>query len=784
MRLRADRNYVEQLDNFWAGIGRRSALTFSLRRYWLYRRVESIELLGASAVRRKVSVDLELPKHLPSLEGRGEVDGCLVPISVLAKWPPLMDFNLFGAEEHPASLYAGDTNVSLSYGLLIGLIEVLRLRVQYPNLVGAWRGEFNQKELDAFATVVDTVLPPDVLNTLPRLLLEQLAFIVAQDKPGNQQVAVATRALRDELRPELSSGDDSVARDAGEAVDLASQLGNSSILWVPLRGTPGSDRIVKFSYVDPWETYESVFRRCLIACSWSERSFWIPLPHAGLHTRYHLDISAPEGLEVTGARASAFVGAKTQTRVRSFGGPVGQAVINDDRVHIYLPFRDTPSHRMFLTMRLAASRNGFVRACLVTALLLALVMTVAFGWLSEVTGNIDATVVLLAVIPPTLGYVLVRPAAHELERYQVAGVTIMALIAGAAPIAAALVLVFTHLGDRNDVSLLQPVWAGLLILNWAVVAGLVMSWLFAATPIHVGGGTGNGGGGPDLRNDRRAHKARSDTYWQHVVTRGGVLLAIGVITGSILVCQPYAHVARGALRDYLRDHRAVILTGLSLVAVGALGLYAVTGGLWRILRRPQPDGPRPSATRSLLWTEFIDGCRIAVRRTQAAVEALVAPVWGALQRRRKAAKGRALGAVLIGSGVAWVWMTLISTSLTAWQTLAASHAASARRYASFARAIDVVANATLVPATIFVVVASVWLLTRWDLLEDPLERFSVAVSGILAVVLIAIRGISLLWPAVGHVPPQWPWIGFAAWVGVVSLAIRAPLGRRTPAQRL
>ncbi len=783
MQLQADREYVGQLDNYWVEIGRRSALTHSLRRRWLYRRVESIEFLGSSAVRRRVSVDLELPKHLPSLEEqeRGEEDRRLVPVSVLPKWPPLMEFDLLGADDHPASLYVGHTNVSLNFGLLIGLIEMLRLRVEYPKLVGAWRGEFDEKKLDAFANVVDSSRPPDVLNALPRVLLEQLALIVAQDEPGNQQLAAATRALRDELRPELNSPDDApVARDAGETVDLASQLGNSSILWVPLRGTPGADRIVKFSYVDPWEPYEPFLRRCLVACSWSERSFWISLPHAGLHTRYHLDVSAPEGLEVTAARASAFAGAKSQTRVPGVTGPIGQAEISGGRVHIYLPFRDAPSHRTFLNLRLAARRGGFVQACLVTAVLLALVMTVAFGWLTQVNVNIDATVVLLALVPLILGYVLVRPAAHELERDQVTGVAIMALIAGAAPIGGALVLVFTHLEGGKDVSGLQPVWAGLLTLNWAVVAGLSLSWLFAATPIHIGGGAQDAVARRDARTHRRRKRsARGDTYWKHVVTTSGVVLATGVIAGSIFVCQPYAHVARGSLLDYLRDHRTVILTGLSLVAIGAVALYGVTGGLWRILNRPQPRQSRPPAPRSVLWTVFIDLVGIVVRKMHSVVRARMPQLWRALHRSQEALRGRVGGAVLIGSGVAWVWMTLAMVALTAWQTLAASRSARNAHYASFARAIDVVANATLIPATVFVVVASGWLLARPDLLEDPLERFLVAVSGFSAIVLIAIRGVSLFWPAVGHVLPQWAWIGFAVWVGVVSLAIRDPLRRRT-----
>src|SRR5437588_9551259 len=109
MQVRPDRSAIEQLDSSWVDIGRRSALTYSLRRRWLFRCVESIEFLGATAVRREISVDVEIPKYLPSLEDRGEQDTQLVPISVFAKWPALMKFDLRGPDEHPASLYVRDT---------------------------------------------------------------------------------------------------------------------------------------------------------------------------------------------------------------------------------------------------------------------------------------------------------------------------------------------------------------------------------------------------------------------------------------------------------------------------------------------------------------------------------------------------------------------------------------------------------------------------------------------------------------------------------------------------
>jgi hypothetical protein len=43
----------------------------------------------------------------------------------------------------------------------------------------------------------------------------------------------------------------------------------------------------------------------------------------------------------------------------------------------------------------------------------------------------------------------------------------------------------------------------------------------------------------------------------------------------------------------------------------------------------------------------------------------------------------------------------------------------------------------------------------------PIQQFFVAVSGIATIVLIAIRGISVLWPSIGAVPPRLAWIAFA-----------------------
>src|ERR1700758_5611029 len=102
--------------SFWFGVGRASATAYAAHEEWLYRRVETIEFIGRHSVKRSISVDFEVPSRLPSLRDRAPKGTSLVPISVLHKWPPLMDFDFIGPTGHPTSRYIGTTNKHLDFG--------------------------------------------------------------------------------------------------------------------------------------------------------------------------------------------------------------------------------------------------------------------------------------------------------------------------------------------------------------------------------------------------------------------------------------------------------------------------------------------------------------------------------------------------------------------------------------------------------------------------------------------------------------------------------------------
>jgi hypothetical protein len=539
----------------WFQIGKQSAPAYARRRDWLFRRVESIEFLGRRSVRRRVSIDFEVPAGLPYPATRAEKDARLVPISVFQKWPPLMGFDITGQDGHPASLYMRATNMQLDFGLVLGMSQLVL----------------------GMADHATGGLSPD--------LQRNLALLIRTPEPDESYVedvvdlleAELVRALQRELLEERAHGSSAVAGRIAATVDLAAQMAASSVLWVPAAGIPGADRIVKFSYLDQYSrgSEKSWWSRLRVACSWRTRLLSIDLPHAGRFTRYHLDVRAPHGgVEIVEAEAIAFppaqplrrlealerggstgppgsesaptahgvarpagnehartadapaaeakgevtalenlpdvypevqaaddfVGPRSGRSVMVYGKPTvlattvndgvkrdGSAQRVDRRAHVYLGPRSAASHRVLLQLKLAAPRGGFIWDCMFAAWAIAGLLLLAFVNLKGVAHHVEATVVLLSVVPIVLGYVLVRPGEQDLERYHITGVRGMALISGATPILAALGLVVTARTDSSssslpDLSSVKPVWAALLALSGLAAFGLTLSWGLAAAP--------------------------------------------------------------------------------------------------------------------------------------------------------------------------------------------------------------------------------------------------------------------------------------------------------------
>jgi hypothetical protein len=734
MELRERGDALKSLDKGWQEIGRGSAAAYLERSTWLFRRIESIEFVERSAVRRRVSVDFHMPETPDPPEGKLAEKVRLVPLSTTPKWPPLAQFSLWGADGAPASLYRRDTNKALDFGLLTG--------------------------------VVDGICRDAGSDPMREDLREWLATLVCSDQPPKHAVQRIIGDMREFLAAITATrSDERLAERAAQALDLAGLLATSSMLWVPVQAAPRQDCIVKFSYLDriQHKGRRWSWRRVLASFGWREQAVFISLPHSGLHTRYHLEVLAPPGagIEIMAARTLAFPGATMPTARAAAaqpkpaspppepepGEPTASARVVDRRVHIYHPVRVAPSHRMFVQLRWAASRAGYVTGCWLSAALIALAMTAGLAGLPQVADGVDPTIVLFAVVPVVLGYVLIKPAEHVLEREYVVGVRFMALITGAIPIIAALVLIFCKQDgeERVSVDTVRPWWVALTIASWILVTGLTMSWAFAAD-------------GEDSSRDRR---------WTSAAPLAGLVAGVALILGSIVgERQPYAVVMPDGLRQHLLDHQARILIGAACLWIGAVALWTFLGGTWRVVSKASYRPPR--SRRRAVTVVGNGGSPATQPRTE--------PLRG-LQRD-------VARTLTVGMGALWMVATAVAGVLSAYQVLTVGDSGAERR---LARGIDIAANATLIPAGVLVI-ATTWLLVARQLSRRPadvdkphLSRFQprqmserrakviLGVATALVLGLIILRGFSALSHGrVVDLPPSAAWSAFGVWVVVVA----------------
>lgn len=336
--------------------------------------------------------------------------------------------------------------------------------------------------------------------------------------------------------------------------------------------------------------------------------------------------------------------------------------------------------------------------------------------------NLAGFVVLLAVIPLVLGYLLVR-SEDPLEREGILGVRAMAVLSGIIPILGGLLLVFTHTLDsrHSSLNLARPVWAGLTITSWFIVLGISWSWCMAAPPREI---------------DRTFRVA-------NIAAISGAISAACLLVANILVSLTYLNLTQRELPRYLAGHRALVICAGALVIAGACALQGLVDGIRRTARRSGEGNGNSDAAR----------------------------------RRRRPRVPHRLGAILVvGAGEVWIWATAVATLLVIWQAMTIEPTA---KHAALIHPASVIIDATLVPAGLLVLLTAVWLSLRPEgLLGDPQLLF---VGLLLGGIPIGLRVMSVLMPSFGPISSRAAWIGFALWIASTALAVRVPSAGQRPA---
>jgi hypothetical protein len=387
---------------------------------WIRRRVEAISFVDRRLVRRKVSIDFAVPEiDIDSSE-------LLVPISIIEKWPPLLNFDLRSRTGKPLPLLTTTENACMDEALLLAIA-----------------GRLSDADSDL----------PKQLHRLTHGDYEEA--VDAFDRISGYLGCVdSANGTRDRL------------------LSLTTTLCDSSILWVPVDTRAGRRTIVKFAYDAPSEELiEAGWERAISALT-GRRNRWYALPHLGHGGSYHLEVRVPD--VVTVKAADLLIPGRSAASGESEPEPPGWAQDAHSRTadrlaHLYIGRRRRELSAGFLVLHTAIARTGALWTAWATSVVVTLLLGFYWHWADKIVTVNSAAITTLLLVPTVLGYLIVRPNEHPLTREHLAISRILVLASGALPILAVLALVAA--GRHPAVGAVDYLWRDLAF------AGLIITML-------------------------------------------------------------------------------------------------------------------------------------------------------------------------------------------------------------------------------------------------------------------------------------------------------------------
>jgi hypothetical protein len=390
---------------------------------WMHRRVESIEFVDNRVVRRRVSVDFTIPQGLDAAEERDGGHLFYVPVGALAKLPPLLTLDLFGADGNPTHLLTTVQNSAMDEGLLLGLMGLC--------------GAADESHVAR--------------------LIKSLA-----GTRGDRQ------AIFNELcAANLGDGPDGTDRVRKRLLFFAEQMTDHFLLWFPIVGKAGDRVVVKFEYDHFDESTRDPLRRLLRSLSWVPRDKYYVIPQAGIGGSYHLAIETPPLLEVKHVDVG-FIQSKDDPSV------VADTQVDGPRVHLYVPGPRVA--RGFVSLATVATRRGMLSAALSAAIAVTLLLAALALARAEVAKEPEAAIAIQLIVPALLGAFVVRPADHPLVGEHVSKVRVLALFVGLLPTIGAVIT----LGYNDRPTCIGWAMAALAALAAMISLVLAVSWRVAS----------------------------------------------------------------------------------------------------------------------------------------------------------------------------------------------------------------------------------------------------------------------------------------------------------------
>lgn len=497
-------------------LAEKSAFALSNTDAWLHRRVERVSFTSQLMVRRQVSVDFTIPPRLPAFRAiEGATNEYFVPIALLRKWPPPMQFDFRAAQGEPISLLTSRKNQQIDSAALLGLA-------------------------------------PD--GPTKDVIEDDLRGVVCES-PREARVHLERigAALGERHRNGELDTDD--LKKWVPAVRVATSLAANSLIWARVQGEELSRHVVKFSFEYPAPRNFHLHSRVLAALSWQPIRIQLELPTLGERGSQHLEVDLPPELEAQRVQFRVLPFPPQQPavdggRVKRAGVVIWHAVKGTSRApfaatqvvlhgiwrkllvllglprssfgerhpkHLIRPAAGDPyawnsrdrayfyiassQHQYGLvTMHVAVANRTIINGALAMAVGTAALLT-AFTLIRNRVidaDHIEPAVTTLLLVPVILGSLVVRPGEHPMVRRHLGAVRGLATVNGALPVIAAVALI--GLGPDATGDDLLVWWRGLAIAAWTTAVLLGLSWLLPparrerfvrpseATPKKVPGG--------------------------------------------------------------------------------------------------------------------------------------------------------------------------------------------------------------------------------------------------------------------------------------------------------
>ncbi|WP_027005195.1 hypothetical protein [Conexibacter woesei] len=390
-------------------------------RTWVHRRVEQAEILDDVSVRRRVSIDLTVPRSIDDIdvaEGLCVGDDSFVPLTFLKK-ERLRAFDLRAADGMPVPMLSRRDNGALATNVLISQAEA----------------------------ILQTRLPVEMREPL---------HVVAEGPEPHARAAFAawSRHAEDSRNPDQAAWSELVNRQG--FLELGEALVADFVVCAVADPAPGKRQIFKLSYEEPF----GEDTRHFLAWRWKVLS--IEAPQAKLADSYHLEVMAPTDMQLDAAWLTFDGPEPSLADARGdFDFP------KSSRSHLYVsqvPRDLTAKAYLYLRMRAQGNLRAAVFASALCTTLLWLLYAVLDTASDPQHNQITAGVLLLG--PTLLTAAVVRPGEHRLLTNMFFWVRALAVLSLGCCLAAASSLAGVG-GSGGDV-----VWLGSAIVSSVATAGL------------------------------------------------------------------------------------------------------------------------------------------------------------------------------------------------------------------------------------------------------------------------------------------------------------------------